>query len=54
MTIYLQFCEWLLLELNMSVQKNSKLSSPLLETTGTAVTSDLYVRVWLLSFKTVF
>ena len=44
MTIFLQFSEKLLLELNRNVYVVEKLSSPLLVTTGTAVASDRYVR----------
>ena len=53
MTIRLQFCEKFPLELNINVYllENSKLSSPLLVTTGTAVASYKYVRVFLISKK---
>ena len=52
--VYLQFSEWLLLELNMNALENSKRPSSLLVTTGTVVTSDSHVRMCLLSFKTNF
>ena len=54
MTIYPQFSERLLPELNMnSVQENSKLSSPLPVTSGSAVASDPYVHMCQLSFRII-